>query len=102
MSLTDADRVWYDAGLKFQCTRCGACCTGAPGYVWVNGEEIARLAAYRRDFPLQRFAQEASVVRIEALLAQSDRAGAEGVAREFLEAHPGSPHAGRVRRLMGW
>jgi Fe-S-cluster containining protein len=31
--------------LRFECTGCGDCCTGAPGYVWVNREEIAALAA---------------------------------------------------------
>jgi uncharacterized protein len=36
---------WYKDGLKFQCTGCGDCCTGAPGYVWVNREEINNLAA---------------------------------------------------------
>jgi len=36
---------WYRDGLKFQCTQCGDCCTGAPGHVWVNAEEIAALAA---------------------------------------------------------
>jgi len=36
---------WYHAGLQFQCTQCGSCCTGAPGYVWINKEEIAALAA---------------------------------------------------------
>ncbi len=35
---------WYRDGLAFECTRCGACCTGAPGYVWVDPAEIARLA----------------------------------------------------------
>jgi len=39
---------WYRDGLAFSCTRCGACCTGAPGYVWVNDEEIAALAEHRR------------------------------------------------------
>ncbi|WP_435010604.1 YkgJ family cysteine cluster protein [Tundrisphaera lichenicola] len=38
---------WYREGLSFTCTRCGACCTGAPGYVWVNVEEISRLAEHR-------------------------------------------------------
>lgn len=38
---------WYREGLAFECTRCGACCTGAPGYVWVDAEEIARLAENR-------------------------------------------------------
>ena len=40
-----ATKPWYHAGLKFQCTQCGDCCTGAPGYVWVNKEEIEALAA---------------------------------------------------------
>jgi Fe-S-cluster containining protein len=31
--------------LRFECTQCGDCCTGAPGYVWVNNEEIAAIAA---------------------------------------------------------
>ena len=36
---------WYHDGLRFQCQQCGSCCTGEPGYVWVNKEEIAALAA---------------------------------------------------------
>lgn len=36
---------WYKKGLRFECTQCGDCCTGAPGYVWVNQEEIEALAA---------------------------------------------------------
>ena len=35
---------WYHEGLRFECTACGKCCSGAPGYVWVTGEEIADLA----------------------------------------------------------
>ena len=38
---------WYKNGLRFQCTRCGNCCTGAPGYVWVNEEEVEALARFR-------------------------------------------------------
>ena len=38
---------WYWDGLRFQCTRCGHCCTGAPGHVWVNDEELAAIAAHR-------------------------------------------------------
>jgi Fe-S-cluster containining protein len=43
---------WYQDGLRFRCTRCGHCCTGSPGYVWVNAEEIAAIADYRGE-PLQ-------------------------------------------------
>ena len=35
---------WFQDGLRFECTDCGDCCTGAPGYVWVNAKEIAALA----------------------------------------------------------
>ncbi len=40
-----SDKPWYHGGLKFKCTGCGGCCTGAPGYVWVNKGEIAAIAA---------------------------------------------------------
>lgn len=39
------EQPWYKDGLRFTCTGCGDCCTGAPGYVWVNKEDIAALAA---------------------------------------------------------
>ena len=38
-------KPWFQDGLRFECSQCGDCCTGAPGYVWVNREEIAALAA---------------------------------------------------------
>lgn len=44
---TSAERTaepWYRDGLRFRCTACGDCCTGAPGYVWVNQAEIVALA----------------------------------------------------------
>lgn len=37
---------WYRSGLHFSCTECGACCTGAPGFVWVTLAEIEALAAH--------------------------------------------------------
>ena len=36
---------WYVDGLRFSCQRCGSCCTGAPGYVWLQTEEAAAIAA---------------------------------------------------------
>lgn len=41
----ESDQPWYKDGLKFTCSGCGDCCTGAPGWVWVNKEEIAEIAA---------------------------------------------------------
>jgi len=40
-----SEKPWYHKGLRFQCTGCGACCTGDPGHVWVNKKEIAALTA---------------------------------------------------------
>jgi len=37
---------WYAEGLRFECQRCGACCTGEPGYVWVTSSESARIAEF--------------------------------------------------------
>src|SRR3954471_14506233 len=39
------ERPWYQAGLRFTCTRCGDCCTGTPGFVWVDDEETRAIAA---------------------------------------------------------
>lgn len=35
---------WYKDGLKFECTQCGKCCSGAPGFVWVDDDEVAAMA----------------------------------------------------------
>lgn len=35
---------WYKEGLRFKCTECGQCCTGAPGYIWVSDDEMAAIA----------------------------------------------------------
>ena len=40
----DGQEPWYADGLRFTCTGCGDCCTGGPGYVWVNQAEIDALA----------------------------------------------------------
>lgn len=45
-------KPWYQDGLPFTCTRCGNCCTGEPGYVWVNDEELAAIAELRGE-PLE-------------------------------------------------
>lgn len=37
---------WYKDGLRFQCTECGKCCTGSPGFVWVSESEMANIAEH--------------------------------------------------------
>lgn len=38
---------FFDAGLRFTCTQCGQCCTGAPGTIRVDEAEIDALASLR-------------------------------------------------------
>lgn len=47
---------WYKKGLRFQCTGCGQCCTGAPGYVWLTLKEAEAMALFLK-MPLQEFIQ---------------------------------------------
>ena len=37
---------WYAEGLHFSCMQCGNCCTGPPGYVWLDDQEITAIAAH--------------------------------------------------------
>jgi len=46
------DEPWYADGLRFECTRCGKCCSGFPGYVWVNQDELQAIAELRQE-PLE-------------------------------------------------
>jgi len=36
---------WYENGLRFECTQCGRCCTGPPGFVAFTDEEGDAMAA---------------------------------------------------------
>ena len=38
--------VWYAEGLSFECTQCGNCCSGAPGYVWLTISDMEKMAEY--------------------------------------------------------
>jgi len=40
------EEPWYKEGLRFGCTQCGQCCTGSPGYVWIDEKEIAEMAKF--------------------------------------------------------
>ena len=46
MNPLDQRSYFFDAGIRFGCRRCGACCTGDPGVVRVNQREITDIAAY--------------------------------------------------------
>ncbi len=46
MSSQDSSLPWYKNGLRFKCTECGKCCTGAPGFVWLTLEEMEAIAKH--------------------------------------------------------
>ncbi len=50
--------MWYASGLKFECARCGRCCRGEPGYVWLRESDIdsiADLLGMPRDEVIQEY-----------------------------------------------
>ena len=46
--MTDNKKTsWYMAGLHFECTQCGNCCSGpSEGYIWVTKPEIKLIADF--------------------------------------------------------
>ena len=37
---------WFKDGLRFECQRCGRCCRGEPGVVWVNKRELEEISSF--------------------------------------------------------
>jgi TolA-binding protein len=62
---------------------------------------LAALDKYQQDYPRGALSPEATVLRIEALNVAGDRPRAKSLGDAFLKAHPKSPHAQRVRSLIG-
>ncbi len=59
---------------------------------------LKKLADYRKRFPQARFALEASALEIEALAVSGQTARAKQLAQRFIEQHPKSLLATRLRR----
>lgn len=54
MSKAKLNTKWYAAGLHFECTGCGACCSGpGEGYIWVTRPEIELIAGHLKITPGQ-------------------------------------------------
>jgi len=68
-----------------------------------GGDTNAALAAldeHGAKYDTGALAEEAELLRLEALVQRGQTAAAMSQAKAFLAAHPRSPHVGRVRRLM--
>jgi len=72
---------WYRDGLRFECTGCGDCCSGEPGFVWVDEQEIAALAA-ELAMPLEQFRAQ-YVRQVDDLQSLTERPGGDCI---FLDA----------------
>ena len=62
---------------------------------------LSVLDAYVARFPQGSMVQEATVLRIEALVRAGDRPAAQRAADAFLQAHPENPYVDRIRTLLG-
>ena len=68
--MSDPNRYFFDRGLRFSCTQCGKCCTGAPGKVHVSPEEATGLAALLGLEVTEFTARYARIVAGELLLRE--------------------------------
>jgi len=58
--------------------------------------------AYAAAYPGGALTQEAELLRVDALVRGGNRTEAERTGKHFLAAYPKSPHAARVRALLGY
>ena len=61
---------------------------------------LQELDAYERAFPNSDFAEEGTVLRIDALVDSGDVAAARVLARRFLLTNPATPHAAHLSQLL--
>jgi hypothetical protein len=61
---------------------------------------IAALDRHDREFPNGSLRAESAMMRIEALLARGDEAGAKARAKDLLAKDPNGPHAKRLRTIL--
>jgi Fe-S-cluster containining protein len=102
MLVSAPKQPWYGQGLRFECTRCGNCCSGAPGYVWVTLDEC-RLIAQALRLALEEFLRR-HVRRVGTRLSLLEKRGGDC---EFLVRTPDGPttcaiHAARPVQCRTW
>lgn len=62
---------------------------------------LRALDDYQTQFPHGDLAPEALVLRIEALVRSGQQGAADKLGRDYLARNPGSPHAHKIRTLLG-
>ncbi len=46
MHVQGRNQPWYKDGLRFECQRCGSCCRGEPGMIWIDKKEIKETSSF--------------------------------------------------------
>ncbi len=46
MHVQGRNQPWYKDGLRFDCQRCGSCCRGEPGMIWIDKKEIKETSSF--------------------------------------------------------
>jgi outer membrane protein assembly factor BamD (BamD/ComL family) len=64
------------------------------------GAGLVALDRYAAAFPRGALAEEATLLRIKALVMRGDRARARALARSFMAARPRDPHIEELRLLL--
>ncbi|MBN1914870.1 MAG: YkgJ family cysteine cluster protein [Parachlamydiales bacterium] len=52
---------WYKKGLCFSCKKCGQCCTGFPGFVWLSPKDLSDIANFlqmSQEMVLEKFTRK--------------------------------------------
>ena len=93
------DDVWYSKGLRFECSQCGDCCTGAEGYVWVNQSEIDAMAARMQITP--GLFEEQFVRRVGVRRSLTERPGGDCVLLDA-ETRGCTVYEDRPRQCRTW
>lgn len=91
--------VWYSDGLRFECSQCGDCCTGAEGYVWVNQAEIDAMSARMQITP--EFFEKQFVRRIGVRRSLTERPGGDCVLLDA-ETRGCTVYEDRPRQCRTW
>ncbi|TWT95823.1 Flagellin N-methylase [Botrimarina colliarenosi] len=100
MAKDDASKQpWHHDGLRFTCTECGDCCTGEPGYIWLNKAEIAEMAE-RCELPVDEFEAE-YVVTIGVRKSLRERGNGDCVMLDA-ESRKCTVYTARPRQCRTW
>ena len=93
------DEPWYKNGLRFECLRCGSCCTGFSGTVRVSDEEIAVLA-YRLGIPEGEFRKQHTRIMRGGIVSLIEKKNKDCIF--FERGHGCTVYEDRPRQCRTW